>query len=167
MFRSIVKRVFQTEGLATILYEAGHSDSSVSMRTGHRDPRSLESYQNLRGGEGLRQQRDLLGDVSGSSYNSREKDYSFCKMDRNRACFNKKRTDDLTFAKTPAGKSDSHHTISVENNDTVTASNVHLGVQSTIPWNGFSGVGTMTGGTVDVTVKYFSNKPSGHGSSSS
>lgn len=48
--------------LATILFEAGHSDSSVSLRTGHRDPTSLKSYQHLRGGLGLRQQRDLLPD---------------------------------------------------------------------------------------------------------
>ena len=46
--------------LATILFGAGHSDSSVAMRTGHRDPRSLKSYQNLRGTKGREQQRDLL-----------------------------------------------------------------------------------------------------------
>lgn len=47
--------------LASILFEAGHSNSSVAMRTGHRQMQSLKSYQNLRGGDGLRQQRDLLG----------------------------------------------------------------------------------------------------------
>lgn len=55
--------------LATILYENGHSDSSVALRTGHRDPKSLEYYQHLRGGNGLQQQRDFLGDIetAGSS----------------------------------------------------------------------------------------------------
>ena len=38
--------------LATLLFENGHSDSSVALRTGNRDPRSLKSYQHLRGGEG-------------------------------------------------------------------------------------------------------------------
>ena len=33
----------------------------MAMRTAHRDPRSLKSYQNLRGGEGQKQQRDILG----------------------------------------------------------------------------------------------------------
>jgi len=49
--------------LATLLFENGHSDSSVALRTGHRDPRSLKSYQNLRGIEGMQQQRDVLGCV--------------------------------------------------------------------------------------------------------
>lgn len=51
--------------LATILFGAGHADSSVALRTGHRDPTSLKSYQHLRGQEGLQQQRDLLN-VPGS-----------------------------------------------------------------------------------------------------
>lgn len=46
---------------ASILFEAGNSESSVAMRTGHRDPKSLKSYQNLRGREGKDQQLDLLG----------------------------------------------------------------------------------------------------------
>lgn len=47
--------------LATLLFQNGHSDSSVALRTGHRDPKSLKSYQNLQGTESLRQQRDLFG----------------------------------------------------------------------------------------------------------
>lgn len=34
--------------LATLLFETNHSDSSVAMRNGHRDPRSLKRYQRLR-----------------------------------------------------------------------------------------------------------------------
>lgn len=47
--------------LATLLFEHVYSDSSVALRTGNRDPRSLKSYQHLRGGEGLKQRRDILG----------------------------------------------------------------------------------------------------------
>lgn len=52
--------------LASILFGAGHSDSSVVMRTGHRDPRSLKSYQNLRGIEGIKQQRDIFNEPNTS-----------------------------------------------------------------------------------------------------
>lgn len=45
---------------ATIVFESGHDSSSVAMRIGHRDVRSLNYYQNLRGGDGLRQKQDLL-----------------------------------------------------------------------------------------------------------
>lgn len=37
----------------------------MAMRTGHRDPKSLKSYQNLKGGEGLMQQRDVLAKADG------------------------------------------------------------------------------------------------------
>lgn len=49
---------------ATIIFKPGNSDSSVMMRTGHRDPRSLMHYQNLWGGEGLQQQCHLMGGPS-------------------------------------------------------------------------------------------------------
>ena len=45
----------------TLLLKAGHADSSVAMRTGHRDVRSLNSYQNLAGSLGKRQQEDVFG----------------------------------------------------------------------------------------------------------
>lgn len=52
-----------THGLrGTIIFEAGNSDSSVAMRTGHCNPRALKIYQHLLGEGGLQQQRDLLGD---------------------------------------------------------------------------------------------------------
>ena len=83
----VVKKVCEEEGIAgsgvkswvtshglrgtvaTLLVQSGHADSSVAMRTGHRDPRSLKSYQNLRGMEGLQQQRDLVdsGSVAAAS----------------------------------------------------------------------------------------------------
>lgn len=47
--------------LATLLFESDHADSSVAMRTGHRDMRSLKSNKNLRGWLGKRQQGDLFG----------------------------------------------------------------------------------------------------------
>lgn len=47
--------------LYTIIFEAGHSYSFLMMRTVHKDPGSLQHYQNLSGGEGLQQQRDLFG----------------------------------------------------------------------------------------------------------
>lgn len=55
--------------LASLILQASHADSSVQMRTGHDDPRSLQIYQNLRGRVCLRQQRDILGSscVSSSS----------------------------------------------------------------------------------------------------
>lgn len=54
--------------LATILFEYGHSYSSVVMHTGHRDPRSLKYYQNLLGSESLQQQRYLIGGRSVSPF---------------------------------------------------------------------------------------------------
>ena len=60
-----VKHGMTTHGLkgtvTTLLVEAGHSDSSIAMRTGHRDPRSLKNYQNLQGRGGEKQQEDILG----------------------------------------------------------------------------------------------------------
>lgn len=47
--------------LKAILSESSHTDLSVLLRTSQRDPRSLQSYWHLRGGEGLKQQRDLCG----------------------------------------------------------------------------------------------------------
>jgi len=46
---------------ATLPFENRHSDSSVALWTGHRDSNSLKYYQNLRGAEGVLQQRDLFG----------------------------------------------------------------------------------------------------------
>lgn len=78
-FLSIVKNACNAEGiqgsrrkswitthglrgtLATLLFEIWHSDSSIVLRTGHRHPKSLKSYQPLRGVEGIQQQRDVLG----------------------------------------------------------------------------------------------------------
>ena len=58
------KKGMTTHGLrgtvTTLLVEAGHSDSAIAMRTGHRDPRSLKNYQNIQGWEGERQQCDIL-----------------------------------------------------------------------------------------------------------
>lgn len=53
--------------LVTSLFESGHSDTSVSNKTSHRDLRSSTLYQNLRGGEGKRQQRDIIGYPSNES----------------------------------------------------------------------------------------------------
>ena len=60
--------------LATLLFENGHSDSSVGLRTGHRDPRLLKSYQHVRGGEGIKQQRDILGSTEEKSLKKLKKD---------------------------------------------------------------------------------------------
>lgn len=46
--------------LATFIFEAGHSYSSVSLGTGHWDAKSLKSYRHLRLGEGNPQQDDFL-----------------------------------------------------------------------------------------------------------
>lgn len=46
--------------LATILFESRYTVSSVLLRTGHLDPRSLQSYQHLRGGNRLKQQSNLM-----------------------------------------------------------------------------------------------------------
>ena len=58
------KKGMTTHGLrgtvTTLLVEAGHSDSAIAMRTGHRDPKSLKKYQNIQGWEGKRQQSDIL-----------------------------------------------------------------------------------------------------------
>lgn len=43
-------------------FESGHSDSSIAMRTGHRNQKSLKSYQNLRFGTGFLQQQDVFGE---------------------------------------------------------------------------------------------------------
>lgn len=51
-----------TGTLVTILFKSGHADSSAFSGIGHRDPKSLQSYQLLHGGEGLQQQRNILGD---------------------------------------------------------------------------------------------------------
>ena len=60
-----VKHGMTTHGLrgtvTTLLVEAGHSDSSIAMRTGHCDPRSLKNYQNLQGRGGEKRQEDILG----------------------------------------------------------------------------------------------------------
>lgn len=45
----------------TRLFEAGHSDASVALKSGHRDHRSFAAYQNLRGAIGAQQQEDILG----------------------------------------------------------------------------------------------------------
>lgn len=46
--------------LATLLFEAGNSDSSVVIITGYPNPRSLKSDQHLLGEEEQQQQRDIL-----------------------------------------------------------------------------------------------------------
>ena len=38
--------------ITTLLVEAGHSDSDIGMRTGHRDPRSLKTIKICRGWKG-------------------------------------------------------------------------------------------------------------------
>lgn len=59
-----LKEGMSTHGLrgtaATLLFESGHADSSVALRTGLRDPRSLKSYQNLRSRNGRRQQNEIF-----------------------------------------------------------------------------------------------------------
>lgn len=45
----------------TLLLKAGHADSSVAMRTRHRDVRSLKSYQNLAGSLEKRLREDVFG----------------------------------------------------------------------------------------------------------
>ena len=60
-----VKPGMTTHGLrctvTTLLVEAGHSDSSIAMRTGHDDPCSLRNYQNLQGRGREKQQEGILG----------------------------------------------------------------------------------------------------------
>eukprot|EP00171_Calliarthron_tuberculosum_P000085 IDg85t1 len=46
--------------MISILLSTGHSDSSVSLRSGHRDLRSLQSYNNLLSEEGKRQHSDIF-----------------------------------------------------------------------------------------------------------
>lgn len=43
-----------------MLIEAGHTDSAVACRTGHKQLESLKNYQNLRGGEGRNQQNCIF-----------------------------------------------------------------------------------------------------------
>lgn len=80
MFSTILKQVCKQESVTSdecktwpsnhtlrdtleiILIEVGYYDSKVARRTGHREMRSLKSYQNLREDEGLNQQRSILGD---------------------------------------------------------------------------------------------------------
>jgi len=47
----------------TLLREQGFSDSAIAMRTGHRDPRSLKSYQTLKGPLGAKRQEEMLGRI--------------------------------------------------------------------------------------------------------
>lgn len=47
----------------TLLVESEHCDSSISLRTGHRDLQCLKAYQNLSGDEGQKQQTDIFGSV--------------------------------------------------------------------------------------------------------
>lgn len=46
--------------LDTLIFETGNYDSSVHLRTENRNPRSLKIFRNLRGGEGIKKQRDIL-----------------------------------------------------------------------------------------------------------
>ena len=48
----------------TFLLEANHSDVSVSMRSGRRNPKSIKSYSNLRGNLGPRYFRDVYCEPS-------------------------------------------------------------------------------------------------------
>lgn len=70
-----VKSWVTTHGLSgtleTILFEAGHEESSVALRTGNQDLKSLKSYQNLRGCLGKRQQRDLIDIDTGTKISFR------------------------------------------------------------------------------------------------
>ena len=45
------------------LCECGHADSSVALRSGHRDMRLLKAYQNLRGQLGKRQQCEIFTEL--------------------------------------------------------------------------------------------------------
>ena len=45
--------------MCALLIEAGHSDSAIMKRTGHRVHESLKNYQHLLGCEALHQQRSL------------------------------------------------------------------------------------------------------------
>lgn len=59
-----------------LIFAAGHFDSSVSMRTGHLDPRSLYLYQNLKNLGRKLQQKYLLGHsvvVNNSDYECDDK----------------------------------------------------------------------------------------------
>lgn len=49
--------------LVTIIIEAGHFGYMICLRTGHDDPRSLQSYQYLRIELGVRQQHDILSEI--------------------------------------------------------------------------------------------------------
>lgn len=48
--------------MGTFLFEKGDADFSVAMRTGHRNPMSLNHYQHLMGREGKSKQIGTLGD---------------------------------------------------------------------------------------------------------
>lgn len=68
-----VKEGMSTHGIrgtvTTLLVEAGHLDSAILLRTGHRNRQSLKHYQNLQGLEGMRQQNDILGGVPSPNLN--------------------------------------------------------------------------------------------------
>lgn len=53
--------------MASLLMEAGHTDSSVILRPGHSNSTTIARYHSLKGGKGLRQQLKLLGHVVDSN----------------------------------------------------------------------------------------------------
>lgn len=60
--------VVTTHGLratmVTMLIDAGYSDSTIALRTGHRDLRSLASCQNLTGKIGVEQVGRMYGETA-------------------------------------------------------------------------------------------------------
>lgn len=59
--------------MTSLLIDAGHTDSSIILRTGHSSATTLARYHNLRGSEGLRQQHSLFQDT-GKELNECEPD---------------------------------------------------------------------------------------------
>ena len=47
--------------IVTMLLEAGYDDATITLRTGHKDLKSLRSYHNLRGSIGLQQMKKMFG----------------------------------------------------------------------------------------------------------
>ena len=48
--------------MVTLLIDAGYDDAIITLRTGHRDVKSLRNYHNLRGNIGLNQLKCMFGD---------------------------------------------------------------------------------------------------------
>ena len=125
------------------------------MRTGHRDLKSLKSYQNLRGGEGKRQQQDILGSESKASISEGTQTVALSKplletvsddSEEKTTVHPAIRSTDQPQQSSSAGKIDE---------------NVSKVLSKLPSLSGFSGVSNMTGGTVNVTFNYHhhSGKP--------